>query len=61
MSDLKDKADEPKRVTVDGRSVEQHSLSEQIELDRYLASKEALKKRRGILRQKMVSPGARGE
>ena len=61
MSDLKDKADEPKRVTVDGRSVEQHSLSEQIELDRYLASKEALKKRAGVIRQKMVSPGARGE
>ncbi|MFH1378100.1 MAG: hypothetical protein ABIH86_05045 [Planctomycetota bacterium] len=61
MSDLKDKADEPKRVTVDGRSVEQHSLAEQIELDRYLASKEALKKRAGVIRQKMVSPGARGE
>lgn len=40
MSDLTDQIEtnsgNPKRVTVDGQSVEQHSLKDQIEADRHL-------------------------
>jgi hypothetical protein len=32
----------PQTVSVDGRSVTQHSLPDQIELDRYLAEKAAM-------------------
>jgi hypothetical protein len=40
-------------------SVEQHKLAEQIEADRYLASKEAAKKpNRGLRFNKLVPPGA---
>ena len=35
---LKDKANQPKSVEIDGQKVEQHSLKDQIEMDRYLAS-----------------------
>lgn len=42
MSDhLSDAAENPKRGTVDGNTVEQHSLREQIEYDRYKNSKTA--------------------
>lgn len=52
----------PKRVTVDSRTVESHSLADQIELDKYNEAKAAATRRRaGIVRQKMISPGARGE
>ena len=34
----------PKRAAGDSGSVEQHGLTEQIEADRYLASKEAARK-----------------
>jgi hypothetical protein len=40
-------------------SVEQHKLTDQIEADRYLASKQAAKsKRRGLVFNKIVPPGA---
>lgn len=56
---IEDKANEPKRVSVDGTSVEQHSLKDQVELDRYLQSKKAAKKGfGGIKRTKIVPPGA---
>jgi hypothetical protein len=55
---LENKADEPKRVQVDGTSVEQHSLKDRIELDRYLESKKAAKKGLGIRFLKIVPPGA---
>jgi hypothetical protein len=39
--------------------VEQHKLTDQIEADRYLASKQAAKsKRRGLVFNKIVPPGA---
>lgn len=45
MSDLSSQietnAAKPKRATIDGNSVEQHSLKEQIEADQYLADETA--------------------
>ncbi|MBI5865599.1 MAG: hypothetical protein HZB38_14040 [Planctomycetes bacterium] len=48
----------PKKAQGDSGSVEQHSLTEQIEADRYLASKEAVKKGLGVRMMKVVPPGA---
>ncbi len=58
---IQDNARNPKRASGDAGSVEQHSLKDQIEADRYLASKEAAKaKNRGVRFSKMVPPGAAG-
>ena len=52
-------AKSPKRVQGDAGSVEQHSLSEQIEAYRYLASKNAAKaKNRGLRISKLLPPGS---
>ncbi len=49
----------PKSAEVDGQRVEQHSLQEQIEADRYLASKKAVKSRNsGLKITKMSHSGA---
>jgi hypothetical protein len=49
----------PAKASGDAGSVEQHKLAEQIEADRYLASKEAAKKpNRGLRFNKLVPPGA---
>ena len=49
----------PKSAEADGQRVEQHSLSDLVKADRYLASKEAAKSRGGGLRiRKMVHSGA---
>lgn len=49
----------PKRAQGDSGSVEQHSLKDQIEADRYLASKEASKRvDRGIRMSRIAPPGA---
>ena len=42
---IKDNASGPKRASGDAGSVEQHDLTEQIEADRYLNSKDAVKKK----------------
>jgi len=56
---IRENATGPKRAAGDSGSVEQHSLTEQIEVDRYLASKEAAKsKGLGIRMSKLVPPGA---
>ena len=52
---LKKKADQPKSAEVDGQKVEQHSLRDQIEMDRYLASKKATRSGRGFRITKMKS------
>lgn len=44
---IKESAEAPAKASVDGQSVEQHRLREQIEADRYLESKKAAK-RKGI-------------
>jgi len=52
-------AQEPKRVKGDMGEVEAHPLKDQIEADRYLASKRAASKPGGGLRfTKLVPPGA---
>lgn len=61
--ELKDKIKEnaagPKRARGDSGEIEQHDLKDQIEADRYLNSKEAMKsKRRGFRLSKIVPPGA---
>lgn len=55
---IKDNAASPAEAAVDGQSVKQHPLRDQIEADRYLSSREASKKRLGIRMTKVVPPGA---
>jgi hypothetical protein len=56
---IRDNAVSPSKASVDGQSVEQHGLSEQIAVDRYLASKRAVARRGlGIKTTKLVPPGA---
>jgi hypothetical protein len=56
---IRDNASQPAKAAVDGQSVEQHPLPDQIEADRYLASKEAVRKPGlGVKFAKIVPPGA---
>ena len=48
----------PKRAKGDIGEVEQHALKDQIEADRYLESKKAMKQGRGFRLTKLVPPGA---
>lgn len=54
---LKQKADQPKSAEIDGQKVEQHSLREQMELDRYLAAKRATRRGPGFKISKMKAGG----
>jgi hypothetical protein len=55
---IKENATAPAEVSVDGQSVKQHPLRDQIEADRYVSSKAAARKRLGIRMTKVVPPGA---
>lgn len=55
---IRENASGPVRVQGDAGSVEQHSLAEQIEADRYLASRQAARKGLGVRMVKVVPPGA---
>ena len=55
---IRDNAAGPAKATGDTGSVEQHKLKDQIEADRYLASKEASKKGLGMRMTKVIPPGA---
>lgn len=56
---IRDNVAQPAKVSVDGQSVEQHPLKDQIEADRYLASKAAARKPGlGIKFAKIVPPGS---
>ena len=56
---IEQNATAPKRVRGDSGEVEQHSLKDQIEADRYLASKKATQgKGMGIRISKMKASGA---
>jgi hypothetical protein len=56
---IRQNAQGPAKAVGDAGSVEQHKLPDQIAADRYLASKEATKrKRRGLILNKLVPPGA---
>ena len=55
---IRENASGPKRARGDSGEMEQHNLSEQIEADRYLNSKQAMKNGLGIRKSKLVPPGA---
>jgi len=56
---IRDNAAGPKKATGDSGSVEQHSLTDQIAADKYLASKKAARSRGlGIRMTKLVPPGS---
>ncbi len=56
---IKDNALGPKSAESDGQKVEQHPIEDQIEADRYLNSKNAMKKKNlGIRFGKFISPGS---
>ena len=56
---IRQNAQGPAKAAGDAGSVEQHKLPDQIAADRYLASKEAANsKRRGLVFNKLVPPGA---
>jgi hypothetical protein len=58
---IRDNAAGPARVQGDSGSVQQHSLKDQIEADRYLASKDAAKRPARALRlTRLIPPGAEG-
>lgn len=56
---IQQNASGPAKAAGDAGSVEQHKLTDQIEVDRYLASKQASRSRsRGLVINKLVPPGA---
>lgn len=56
---IRDNAQGPARAQGDSGSVQQHPLPDQIEADRYLASKRAARSRGlGVRRTRVVPPGA---
>ncbi|MEQ8789490.1 MAG: hypothetical protein RIC55_24560 [Pirellulaceae bacterium] len=56
---IRENAQGPAKAAGDAGSMEQHKLSDQIAADKYLASKDAAKsKRRGLVFNKFVPPGA---
>lgn len=56
---IRENAQQPAKAAGDSGSVEQHKLSDQIEADRYLASRQAARSRRlGLRITKIVPPGA---
>ncbi len=57
-STIRESAQAPAKVSGDAGSMEQHSLPDQIEADRYLAAKKAARsKGLGITLKKLVPPG----
>lgn len=54
---LRENMNSPKSAEIDGQKVEQHSLKDQIEADRYLESKKALRRGLGIRVIKMKAGG----
>jgi hypothetical protein len=57
LSPLEQAAASPRSTSIDGESVTEHSLSEQIELDRYLAAKKAAARKRPPIRLTKIIPG----
>jgi hypothetical protein len=55
---IRENAFGPRRARGDSGEMEQHSLSDQIEADRYLNSKRAAKKGVGVRFTKLSPPGA---
>lgn len=58
---IRDNAAGPKRAQGDSGSVDQHTLTDQIDADRYLASKQAAAAPARALRlTRLIPPGAEG-
>lgn len=58
---IEENATQPRRGNVDGVDIEQHPLPDQIEADRYLASKNAMSvATRGLRFNVIKPPGAAG-
>lgn len=56
---IRENAQQPAKTSVDSVNVEQHSLTDQIEADRYLKSREAMRsKRLGLRLTKIIPPGS---
>jgi len=56
---IRQNATGPAQASVDGQSVVQHGLTDQIAADRYLASKQATRKSGlGVKTTKLIPPGA---
>ena len=55
---IRNNAGGPRRARGDSGEMEQHPLREQIEADRYLNSKQAVRNGLGVKRSKLVPPGA---
>ena len=58
---IADNAAGPAKASGDSGSIEQHSIADQIEADRYLASKAATKRSDRGLRMNRLSPPGAGE
>ena len=55
---IKKNAEGPAKASGDSGSIQQHKLSDQIEADRYLSAKKAMKsKRLGLRITKLIPPG----
>lgn len=56
---IRENAQGPAKATGDSGSLEQHRLSDQIAVDKYLEAKKAVRsKQRGLVLNKFVPPGA---
>jgi len=55
---IRENASGPAEVSVDGQRMKQHSIADQVEADRYTASKKAAKKGLGVRLTKVIPPGA---
>jgi len=55
---IRENAEGPAEAKGDSVSMRQHDLKDQVEADRYLASKEAMRHGRGFRVTKVVPPGA---
>jgi len=55
---IRENAQGPAEVKGDSVSMRQHDLKDQVEADRYLASKDAVRQGRGFRLTKIVPPGA---
>ena len=54
---IKQNAEGPKQASVDGVSTQQHSMSDQIEADKYLAAKKAARAKGLGIKLAKISPG----
>ncbi|MEW4454573.1 hypothetical protein AB1L30_18005 [Bremerella sp. JC817] len=59
-NEIADAANKPRQVTVDGVTVQGHSIPDLVAADKYLSQKKAIKKRGFFSARQMVPPGTAG-